>query len=699
MEFISDEYLMAVICWIYYSFPAHQDFPFCLCGDKLSTLLQGGRCLSNSDPTSLCDAPFQIAGFHIDPRANAITTVRGEVRHLEPKIMRLLVTLVKNANKVVLRGKLIDVVWGVEVGGDESLTRAISLLRKALNDDRGARVLIETIPKEGYRLVAVISPCEEGASSSSRSGSLARSKITPIALLMVVGALIAFFIFLPLPDRTTLDRSVAVLPFTALSSGEEDAYFADGLTEDIIYSLWALSELQVVAAPALDQFNHQSDARVQLAGELEVAHVVEGTIRRAGEKVRVTAKLIRVSDRRQLWARTYDRPIANMLDIQSDIAEQIASALNIVLDEEKMATMQAAGLRNVDAYVPYYKANILQARAHGEAPQIPTLIKANALFQETVRRAPDFFPAYFVQTDLYTHILLDAAAGDAPSDAAAISPETASAEFQELLSMAYDAARSDLERAYVGAVQALFSDDWSDAGIYLDTVLATTSCAIDEQWTQILSVAFGRAEAAQRFFEHTTQCAPLYNIQWINAAMASLYQGHTDEALALIEAGKARVGFNLLLERTRFEVLLAAGRFDEAEMVLNNFSGRARIIEEIGLNAARGERDAAVRVADRLFQESGDETFDDLAGPLGDQADALLLSIAPIVGNRELANLAASRIDARPYGTARLAISTYYCLCGAPFDLEATPNFAAQIKESDLQWPPPAPISYPLKDW
>ena len=624
--------------------------------------------------------------------------------------MRLLVVLAENNGNVVRRDALIDRVWGVEHGGDESLTRAVSLLRKALEDDRGARRMIETIPKQGYRLNARISEASDADSAEGPpvageirqenvGASPTRIGVFFIALGVVAITALALFYALAPKSSAQAERSVAVMPFVALTSGPDDEYFADGLTEDVVNALWAVPEMDVIAFSSTAHFRGAEVSLANLRQSLDVAHIVEGAVRRTDQRVRVTAKLVRAADGKQLWSRAYDRPITDVLEIQTDIAENIAQSLDVVLDDEEVAAMQRAGLRNVDAYVSYRKANALQSKAHGELPQIPTLIEANRLFQETVHAAPGFFPAHFVQTDLYTHVLLNAAAGNPQSDLSVMTVEDASREFRTLLSTAYDAARNDLERAYVGAVATLYSDDWSNAGEYLDRIFATRRCAIDEQWTQILSTAFGRAQAARDFFDHTTRCAPFFTIQWVNAAMARLYLGDPAGALDTIEEAKARVGFNPLLERTRFEALLAAGRLDAAEETLQQLNGRVRMIEQIGMHAMRAERDRAEALAQKLYAEGEHNAYEDLAAPLGDDGDALILSIAPIIGDREAANAAAARIDARDFGPVQLAISTHYCLCGAPFDLEATPNFAAQLEASGLQWPPAAPIDYPLKDW
>ncbi len=660
---------------------------------------------------------MKVGDFLIDPAATSISGPSGVV-HIEPKIMEVLLTLCENVGKVVTRETLIEKIWRVEHGGDESLTRAISILRKAFHDDRGARRLIETIPKRGYRLTASVAPAEVAdMKSDDRQGEamgerntgpiwqrLSQINITSkpvvtassIAILLIFGLVLFFGLFMPAPQT---ENSVAVLPFVALSSGEDDGYFADGLTEEVLSALAVLPELRVTARISSFHYKGKDAPLSEIAKTLGVAYVVEGSTRRAGDEVRITAKLIRTVDGVQVWSQSYDRPVQNVLEIQSDIAEKISEALDVVLDGDKRAAMKNAGLRNVDAFIAFQKAAVLQAKAHGELPQIPTLIEANKLYDSVTNLVPVFWPAHFVKTDLYTHILLNAAAGESQPTLSAEYIDRADDELNATLTAAYDGARNDKERAYVGVVKTLFSNDWTDAASYLGRAFELANCGRNEQWTQVLSVPFGQARQARQLYYKNMECDPIAQIAWVNAAMASLYLGEASQALSIIDTAKGKIGFTLLLERTRFEALLAAGRFDEANQTLQNLSGRVRMIEQIGLHAALGERRAAKELTELLYKQSSDFSSGELAAPLGNRADALILSIAPLLGERDVANAAAARIDARPFGSARLALAVYECLCGAPFDLDATPNFAARIEEAGFAWPPVSPINYPLKDW
>ena len=140
------------------------------------------------------------------------------------------------------------------------------------------------------------------------------------------------------------DKSVAVLPFVAMSSGPDDEYFADGMTEEILNSLTHLPDLLVTARTSAFAFKGLDESIPEIAAKLGVAHVVEGSVRRAGDQLRITAQLIRAHDGFHLWSETYDRSAADSFGVQGEIAAKIAAALDIVLDEVQLEKMRASGL-------------------------------------------------------------------------------------------------------------------------------------------------------------------------------------------------------------------------------------------------------------------------------------------------------------------------------------------------------------------
>jgi TolB-like protein len=189
-------------------------------------------------------------------------------------------------------------------------------------------------------------------------------------------------------------RSVAVLPFVALSNGPDDEYFADGLTEEILNSLAQLPELLVTARTSAFHFKDQDLPAQEIAATLGVAHIVEGSVRRAGERLRVTAQLIRAVDGFHLWSENYDSREEDTIAVQEEIAEKIALALDVVLDDAKREAMGRAGLRDVEAFIALQKGVEWYDKAHGEADQLGALRQANRHFETVIERVPDYPLAY-----------------------------------------------------------------------------------------------------------------------------------------------------------------------------------------------------------------------------------------------------------------------------------------------------------------
>lgn len=191
------------------------------------------------------------------------------------------------------------------------------------------------------------------------------------------------------------NQSVAVLPFVALSEGEDDRYFADGLSEEITNALTTLPDLLVTARTSSFHFKGKDATIPEIASMLGVAHIVEGSVRRSGDKVRITAQLIRASDGFHLWSQTYDRSINDEFAVQTQIAESVAGAMGVLLDVRQRARMADAGVRNVEAFLAYQRGIELFDRAHNEGPLIPLLARANVEFETAIALSPDLAQAHF----------------------------------------------------------------------------------------------------------------------------------------------------------------------------------------------------------------------------------------------------------------------------------------------------------------
>jgi TolB-like protein len=193
---------------------------------------------------------------------------------------------------------------------------------------------------------------------------------------------------------TTLDRSVAVLPFVNLSSDEEQEWFVDGLTEEILNSLARTPDLLVAARTSSFSYKGTSEDVRKIADELGVAHILEGSVRKGGDTLRVTAQLIRASDGFHLWSETYDRPPADVIAIQEEIAIEIANALKTAIDPEALAAMVSAGTHSVPAYEAYLKGLALGVNAEMSV-DASLFMEADGEFARAVTIDPEFSTAHY----------------------------------------------------------------------------------------------------------------------------------------------------------------------------------------------------------------------------------------------------------------------------------------------------------------
>ncbi len=480
-------------------------------------------------------------------------------------------------------------------------------------------------------------------------------------------------------------ESVAVLPFTAMSSGEDDEYFADGLTEEILNSLAGLPELLVTARTSSFHFKNQDLPIPEIAKILGVNHVVEGSVRRSGERVRITAQLIRAEDGFHLWSDTYDRTLEDIFAVQEDIAANIAETLDVVLNEEKRTAMREAGIGNVEAFIAFQKGMDAYQRAHTVEFPITVLPEANQWFDAALAIVPDLDSALYLRTDLYGHILLENGSNEQPHSAAEL--ETAVTEIINGLARASRVAQNEPLRVIMEAESLIFSDDWSRIPALLETAFTLGYCN-PINWMAEFSQPFGYASALAANQEERSRCDPLAGWPVVAASAAQIWDLQPEKALETAETFLARATFNPWVDDQRFKAKLALGHWnDDPGMFGPNPEGSnystPRVIDAY---AASGQLDQARAVFEdwRATHQVND----------GDQ-----LIVSAILGERNAANQLAARIDARVGGSLALSVAVSSCNCGAPFDLDATPNFKARIEEAGFNWPPVSPIKYPAKDW
>ncbi len=246
-----------------------------------------------------------------------LDTDRRELRRgsepiaVEPQVFDLLVYLVQNRDRVVSKDDLIASVWGGRIVSESTLTSRINAARKAVGDSGKNQKLIRTIPRKGIRFVGAVRTKQNGAEPSlTAAPATDRSRETARPAL-------------PLPDRP----AIAVLPFINMSGDPEQEYFSDGISEDIITALSKLRWFFVIARNSSFTYKGKSVHMKQIADELGVGYVVEGSVRKAGDRVRITAQLNDVATGSHIWAERYDRSLADVFAVQDEITEAIVAAI------------------------------------------------------------------------------------------------------------------------------------------------------------------------------------------------------------------------------------------------------------------------------------------------------------------------------------------------------------------------------------
>jgi TolB-like protein/DNA-binding winged helix-turn-helix (wHTH) protein/Flp pilus assembly protein TadD len=271
----------------------------------------------------------------------------GSVVPIAPQPFRLLARLASRPGELVTREELRQIVWGdaTFVDFERGLNFCVLQARTALGDDARQPSYIETLPRRGYRFIAAI---EQPAATGNRSRSAPRIALS-VAVAMLVIVIVAAW---QQRARPAPRRMLAVLPFENLSRAE-DAAFADGITEELLAHLSRAetSELGLIARPSTQRYRGSGKTAREIGRELHAGHIVTGSIRREGDRVRVTAQLADAGSGAQMWSESFDRRGASALAIQEDIAAKIAGALRLRLTSQSAAALTARSSAAHEAYL------------------------------------------------------------------------------------------------------------------------------------------------------------------------------------------------------------------------------------------------------------------------------------------------------------------------------------------------------------
>jgi TolB-like protein len=458
------------------------------------------------------------------------------------------------------------------------------------------------------------------------------------------------------------DRSLAVLPFADLSEAGDQKWFADGLAEEILTSLARHPELRVIGRSSSFLFagNEGLDDR-RIADTLGVAHLVKGSVRRASDQVRVTAQLVRAADGVHLWSEPYDRGTADLLDVQRDVAEKVAAALDVLLDDERRERMFAAGTRSVEAFEAYLRGRELFVAAHTPGTTV-TLAEANEWLGRAMALDPGFGQPALLYADRYAHLVVDGSSQlVGPHD---LSREQALERLRRALDHAARGARDPQARIAADINRVFFSSNWQRLPALLDelrTRVAADQQTFDDPWGRYAPLITGRLELVRELGQLGVQADPLNAFAWDLRILAELAAGDLQAVRTLITELQ-RAGSS---EARQWEAALALYTGDRRAL-LDLFDGLRGMLPM----AVRGDTAAALAAALAFEERQG--------------LQPRLLDVYHTLGDDERLRDVARRIDALPAGPVLLA--RYVSLNGMSltFDPADTPNFAARLREAGV---------------
>ena len=352
--------------------------------------------------------------FQVDLRSGEIRKYGARIR-LQAQPFQLLVLLLENAGELVSREEICRELWSLDtfVDFEHSLAAAVNKIREALSDSASEPRYIETLPKRGYRFIGkveseppvVMFPTETQESEGLAAIVAPKTGISSARMLAVAGLIAtALFIWKIVGERRVAlsspprIQSLAVLPVVNLSSDAGQDFFADGMTEELTTDLGKISALRVISRTSAMRFRDTKKPLREIARELNVDAVVEGTVARSGSHLRVTANLVQAFPEKHLWAESYESEVGDALTLQGEIAQAVAREIQVKLTQQEQNLLAAATPVNPEAHDLYLKGlySMRGAESAGSSE------KAIKYFQKATEKDPNYAAAYSALSRVYS---------------------------------------------------------------------------------------------------------------------------------------------------------------------------------------------------------------------------------------------------------------------------------------------------------
>lgn len=477
--------------------------------------------------------------------------------------------------------------------------------------------------------------------------------VSAIALALLVAAWL-YLSSTPSQQPAAADKSLVVLPFDDLSPNHDQKWFSDGVTEELLNQLAGVPELRLISRTTSFVLKEKGLSAKRIADTLNVANILEGSVQKVNDQIKITVQLIRASDDSHIWSHRYDYKIDSIFKIQEDISRNVAQTLNLLLDPSTKARMTRIGTDNVDAYLQFLKGQQIYSMAH-ERAGLGNLLTANKYFEQALKIDPQFSEAYYYHSDVYSHSLL----GGENIDSLKYLPEQE--RYNRMMSDVGNAvkyARNREKQLSYGFGAAYLSLDWSQLPAYTREHDAWSS-----GWEIIL--CFVDPQFVHQRYQKAIQRNPMSNLTKFFDACALMSMKEYDSALLLFSKIVPGKDFGT---HVRSVVYFRKGEYDKG-LALRRSVGADDGFTYLLLQYLNNEwmDKAALKRAIRSQPSdinSGGESSIQLFNAMGDQAAAD--SVAHV-------------IDSRMLGSSGLANNVM--IYGLHFRLKAAPNFTKRLIE------------------
>jgi TolB-like protein/DNA-binding winged helix-turn-helix (wHTH) protein/Flp pilus assembly protein TadD len=595
--------------------------------------------------------------FELDLQAGELRKHGLRVR-LQEQPFQVLAMLLEHAGEVVTREELQKNLWPADtfVDFDHGLNKAINKIREALGDSAESPRFVETVSRRGYRFIAEVRvadtapvrspeiatqphPVAEVRDRREVPGELAMHKhprpslgwkISVFVLLLLVASLITWKLH-SWNRPSPVIRSLAVIPLESLSSDASQDYFADGMTDELISDLGQISALRVISRTSVMAYKHVRKPLPQIARELNVDAVVEGTVLRSGDRVRITAQLIEASSDKHLWSQSYEGELRDTLTLQNEVARAIADQIRIELNPQERSALNAVRVVNPEAYESYLKGRFFWNKRTADSLKV-----ALAYFNQAIEEDSKYAQAYSGMADTYSllgdwqYTVLTPKEALPKAKAAALKAlelDSALGEAHNSLAFCLDAFDWDLDAAgkefrraielnpgyatahhwYAWHLSLVGRYDQAIAEMRKAENLDPLSLIINADLAELLVIAHSYDESIRQS-RKTIEMDPNFALAHNQLAQAYLQKNMPEEAVQEFQKAVQLSGGSPTTTANLARAYVASGKRSEAVKLLNDLKKRSSpgysdASEIAAIYASLGDADQAMNWLEKAFEQ------------------------------------------------------------------------------------------------